>query len=305
LTGVSAYKASLDREKEYQDAEAMLRRSITAIDLLSPALEFVVLQTGSKTYGCHVLDQRSSISMPLPLSESLPRLPSPHAERLFYNAQLDFLSSFALSKTWNWCETRPDIIIGFVPNGGFYSLATSLGIFLSLWKEVEGGGSKCPFPGSEGGWKALWNQGSSDMLARQAIHLSLTLPKEREGEAFNVADEKAPGSWGMKWPVLCSYFGLKGVAPSAEGKVIEVRRYIEEHMDVWKDVERKYGLKIGIADSIFYSKRFEFALLSLFDFDRQFDMRKVYGSGFEEERTTKEAWGGVFDRMKSAKIIPS
>jgi hypothetical protein len=283
----------------------MFRRSITAIDRVSSALEFVVLQTGSKTYGCHLLSQRSSINMPLPLSESHPRLPSPHAEQLFYHAQLDFLSSYAKGRSWNWCETRPDIIVGFVPNRGFYSLATSLGIFLALWKEVNGKGARCPFPGSEGGWKALWNQGSSDMLARQAIHLSLTLPKERKGETFNVADEKAPGSWKMKWPDICSHFELQGAPPPKEGTAIEVRRYIEDHMDIWKEMERKYGLERGVVGSIFCSKRFEFACLTLFDFDRQFDMRKIYGSGFEEGRTTKEAWGSVFDRMKRANIIPS
>jgi hypothetical protein len=283
----------------------MFRRSIIAIDHVSSALEFVVLQTGSKTYGCHLLSQRSSIHMPLPLSESHPRLPSPHAEQLFYHAQLDFLSSYAKGRSWNWCETRPDIIVGFVPNRGFYSLATSLGIFLALWKEVNGKGARCPFPGSEGGWKALWNQGSSDMLARQAIHLSLTLPRERKGETFNVADEKAPGSWKMKWPDICSHFELQGAPPPKEGTAIEVRRYIEDHMDIWKEMERKYGLERGVVGSIFCSKRFEFACLTLFDFDRQFDMRKIYGSGFEEGRTTKEAWGSVFDRMKRANIIPS
>jgi hypothetical protein len=30
----------------------------------------------------------------------------------------------------------------------------------------------------------------------------------------------------------------------------------------------------------------------------------MYSTGFKEERGTKEAWGGVFDRMRKAKIIP-
>lgn len=109
----------------------------------------------------------------------------------------------------------------------------------------------------------------------------------------------------MKWPDICSHFELQGAPPPKEGTAIEVRRYIEDHMDAWKGMERKYGLKSGIVDSIFCSKRFEYVCLSLFDFDRQFDMRKIYGSGFEEERTTKEVWGSVFDRMKRANIIPS
>lgn len=33
-------------------------------------------------------------------------------------------------------------------------------------------------------------------------------------------------------------------------------------------------------------------------------MTKTYATGFEEERTPLEAFGGVFDRMRAAKIIP-
>lgn len=40
------------------------------------------------------------------------------------------------------------------------------------------------------------------------------------------------------------------------------------------------------------------------DFDRQYDMTKMYATGFEEERTPLEAWSVVFDRMRAAKMIP-
>lgn len=69
-------------------------------------------------------------------------------------------------------------------------------------------------------------------------------------------------------------------------------------------MERKHGLKSGIADSDLIYKGFEYFLLTQFDFDRQYDMRKMYGTGFVEERSTEQAWGGVFDRMREAKIIP-
>lgn len=70
-------------------------------------------------------------------------------------------------------------------------------------------------------------------------------------------------------------------------------------------MEKKYGLKSGIADSDLTFKGFEYFLLTQFDFDRQYDMAKMYGTGFKEERSTSHAWGGVFDRMKRAKVIPS
>jgi hypothetical protein len=45
-----------------------------------------------------------------------------------------------------------------------------------------------------------------------------------------------------------------------------------------------------------------------FDFDRQYDMTKTYSTPkeapFTEERSTMQAWGGVFDRMREGRLIP-
>lgn len=125
----------------------MFKRSTTAMDKLSPALEFVVLQTGAKMYGCHLTVNHPTGYIHVPLSEDQPRLKQPYHDMLFYHPQLDWITEFAKDKKWNWCETRPDIIIGFIPNQNFYSLAQSIGIFLTLFATVEGKGAECPFPG--------------------------------------------------------------------------------------------------------------------------------------------------------------
>lgn len=253
-----AYKASKDMQKELEDAVNMFKRSTIAMDHLSPALEFVVLQTGAKMYGCHLLDNHPTDYIHVPLSEDQPRLKAPYHDMLFYHPQIDWMKAFASEKKWTWCETRPDIIIGFVPNQNFYSLATVLGIFLALYAAVEGKGAACPFPGTEKSWKALSNDSSSDMIARQTLHLSLNMPKEMEGQGFNVADQKEPSSWSAKWPVLCAYFGLNGVGPSTEaGQSLEVRKYINDHLDAWKKLEKEHGLKQGVADSDLTFKGFE------------------------------------------------
>lgn len=144
------------------------------------------------------------------------------------------------------------------------------------------------------------------MIARQTLHVSLTSPwKDRKGEAFNVADARQPSCWRQKWPVLCEYFGLKGVKLPQDDPV-EVRKYIRDHIDVWNKMEKKYGLQSGHADSPRTFPGFEYFLLTQFDTDRQYDMTKMYdAAGFTEERSTREAWGGVFDRMRKAKVIPS
>lgn len=159
-------------------------------------------------------------------------------------------------------------------------------------------------------WTAKSNDSSSDMIARQTIHLSLNLPFSQKGEGFNVADAKSPSSWEQKWPQLASYFGLKGVGPVEHSEEsLEVRSYINEHLEFWEVLfEVRLGLKGGIADSDLRFPGFEYFLLTQFDFDRQYDMTKMYNTPpekpFTEERSTMEAWGAVFDRMRKAKQIP-
>jgi hypothetical protein len=218
---------------------------------------------------------------------------------------MDWVTEYSADKKWNWCDTRPDIIIGFVPNQNFYSLGTVLGIFLSLYRAVEGEGAEVPFPGTDKSWVAKSIDSCSDMIARQTLHLSLTLPASSKGEGFNVADATYPTTWETKWPTLCNYFGLKGTGPPKKGtKPLEVRKYINEHIDEWAKLEEKHGLKKGIADSDLTFQGFEYFLMTQFDFDREYDMTKMYGTGFAEERTPMEAWGPVFDRMRKAKLMP-
>jgi hypothetical protein len=220
---------------------------------------------------------------------------------LFYYPQIDFIFNFAKDKKWSWCDTRPDIIIGFVPNQNFYSLGTVMGIYLSLWREVNGKGSQAPFPGTQKSWDALSHDSSSDMIARQTIHLSLNENTDKGG-GYNVADEKAPSTWSAKWPILCKMFELQGTGPTVDPP--EMRKFIKDNIDVWHGMEKKHGLQTGHADSERVFAGFEYFLMTQFDFDRQYDMSKMYGTGFKEERGTQEAWGGVFERMRKAKIIP-
>jgi hypothetical protein len=166
---------------------------------------------------------------------------------------------------------------------------------------VHGSGSECPFPGTEKSWKALSNDSSSDIIARQTIHLSLS-EKTEKGGGYNVADEKEPSKWEIKWPILCSLFGLQGIGPAANPP--EMRKFIKDNIKTWHDMESKHGLQTEHADSPRVFPGFEYFLMTQFDFDRQYDMSKMYATGFSEERETKEAWGAVFDRMKKAKIIP-
>ncbi len=241
---------------------------------------------------------------PVPLAESLPRLKPPFSDKLFYHAQLEWLAGYARDRPWAWSETRPDIVVGFAPNHAAYSLAASLGIFFTLWRAVHGAGSTVPFPGNARSWAAKFNEGGSDMMAKQTIFLSVRrLGLCGKGGAFNIASRRAWEAWATKWPALCGYFGLVGAPPSAPGKQ-EVRAFINANMDTWRRLEQEHGLRTDIAASGLTVPGFEIMHLDQADFDRQYDLSKLYDAGFAEESDALEVWGTAWDRMRKAKMIP-
>lgn len=300
-----AYKANTDDKVQNEENTEMFKRAVLATDHLCPNLETVVLQTGAKHYGCHLLENRPKRFVP-PFAEDLAFLEPPASDGLFYLPQMDFIREYSKDKKWGWIDTRPDIIIGFVPNQNFFSLGSSIGFFLSLYREINGAGAECPFPGTAKSWVTKSIDSSAEMIARQTLHVQLS-DKYRfaKGESFNVADERTPRTWETRWPDLCAYFGLKGVK-KAEDNPIEVRTYIRQNIDVWNGMEAKYGLQSGHADSPRIHPGFEYFLITQFDQDRQYDMTKMYDvAGFQEERDTTKAWGRVFEHMRAAKILPN
>jgi hypothetical protein len=287
LFAEKAYKANADNPVEVAENTDMFRRALYAVDKLCPGLEMLVNQTGAKTYACHLLRNRPSYLQP-PFREDGPRLEGPGAETLFYYPQLDALRELGERRPWSWLETRPDIIVGFVPNQNFYSLGMALGFFLSLYREINGEGAECPFPGTDASWVAMSHDSSADMIARQTLHVCFA-PSTSKGQAFNVGDERPPHCWRDKWPVLCGLFGLRGVKRD-EPEPVEVRRYIKDNCDTWRRMEAKYGLQTGQADNERVFPGFERFLLTMFDTDRQYDMSRMYDeAGFTEERKAKEA----------------
>jgi hypothetical protein len=90
----------------------MWKRSTTAIDHLSPALEMVVLQTGAKSYGCHLLENAPrDDKIYLPLREDMPRLEQPYHDKLFYHPQWDWIIEYSKNKKWSWIDTRPEYVM--------------------------------------------------------------------------------------------------------------------------------------------------------------------------------------------------
>ncbi len=227
-------------------------------------------------------------------------------------------------KSWTWTEIRPDIIVGFVPNNNTYCIAQTLGIYLSVYRAVEGEGAKCPFPGTDKSWVCRHNESPQDMIAHLSIHASLH-PEKTASKAFNVGGEKT--TWSAKWPVICEYFGLKGTGP--EKGSTNPGTYIKEHGKEWAELEEKHNLRTGVVgndishpyfqvrsqflfsssqNNFFFAEALanfhQYFVTNLLDFDRYMSKEAAQGIGYTEEIRTPETWKIAFDRMREAKIIP-
>jgi len=184
--------------------------------------------------------------------------------------------------------------------------ANSLALYLSLYRHINGEGAEVQFPGTEISWAALSNDSSQDLIARFAIYASLNPKTCGKGQRFNTADNSKASSWSKKWPVICAYFGLKGVPPPAGGSGPQPPAYVQEHVDEWRKLEKKHSLVTGRVGNDLSYQGFPYFIMTMFNFDRHLDITKelkAWGSK-KEEIDTKEAWYTAFDRFRKAKIIP-
>jgi hypothetical protein len=228
---------------------------------------------------------------------------------MFYYNQLDILKAMSKNKDWTFCDIIPDVVVGFVPNNNIYCLAQALALYLSLVREVEGEGAQVVFPGTTESWKIQSNDSSQDIIAKFAIHASLH-PEASAGQSFNAADNSQSSSWSVKWPIICEYFGLKGMAPTATKPGPESGpdpvRYTVDHREEWLRLEKQHGLQTGRVGNERSFGGFPYFIMTMFNFDRPLDMSKTHeawGSAVEET-DAKGAWWTAFDRFRKAKIIP-
>lgn len=306
---LAAYIFKENPEEEIKINIELLERAVLATQALAnDNLKFILLPTGTKAYGVQMLDQFPFADR-LPMNEDLPRIPEPFRSQNFYYNMCDWLEKESKGKSWTWCEVRPDMVPGFVPNNNVYSLAQTLATYLACYRELEGEGEECPFPGTEISWKNLSNDSSQDIIARFSIHCALHPETCGQGQAFNVADNSKPSSWSVKWPVICQFFGLKGTPPPPGGSGPAPGQYLSDHIKEWKEIEKRHGLATGRVGNDRSLKMFQTFIMTMLCFDRQLDLTKMHkawssGGGKVEEIDAKQCWWTAFQRYRDAKIIP-
>ena len=204
------------------------------------------------------------------------------------------------SKSWTYSEIRPDVIIGFTPGSNFMNCAQGLGLWLSLAREVYGSGANIPFPGSQKSWKNFHTDTSQDILGRMDIYAAVNHDRCGNGGTFNCADDDTPITWSDKWAGICKFFELEGTPPEAEPYSIE--EFVKKNTNTWQQIVKKHGLKEGIFES--FSWPFLYFVMTVFDFDRQYDLGSARSVGFNEKIDTVKGYTTAFQRMREARIIP-
>ncbi|KAL9582632.1 MAG: hypothetical protein Q9212_003179 [Teloschistes hypoglaucus] len=307
------YKSEPDPKEEARVTRRMLEVGLSALNQLSPKLQFVVFPSGTKEYGIHIPDGLFKA----PYVESMGPLPEGSQDSINYPGMRAALTKASEGRQWTWCDIRPDAVvsltchvgsslqplrecssaqIGFVPNGSAFNLTAHWANYLSLYALVEGKGAKVPFPGTLKAYDSLYNEASADIIARCSIWAALHPEKVGGGHAFNIADQAKAESMRERWPRLAAYFGLQGIAPSEDPNVLKPSEYIAKHGTVLE--------KVGIKSSPVFKSEFLDSYGYYLDFDRHLSLEKVKKAGFTEELDPNQSWFRAFDRYRQAEMIP-
>lgn len=177
-----------------------------------------------------------------------------------------------------------------------------LGLYLALYRYVNGAGAEVPFPGTSKNFVYTNTDSSQDLISKSEIYLSVVKPEQANGEAFNIADSADPGSWSRKWPILAGYFGLKGTDPVNDGWS-DLDGWWNEHQEEYREMCQKFGLQFRTIppESWIFVK----AGFTLLDRNREMSLDKIRSVGFTEGIPVGQGHCRIFDRLVDAKFIPS
>jgi nucleoside-diphosphate-sugar epimerase len=193
----AAYLAK-DSEQENWDVNgAMLSNFLEALTKTGAVNELkrIILVTGAKQYGVHLGVPKN------PMLEDDPWLSGSDRPPNFYYNQQNILHEYCKKYSKEWVVTYPNDVIGYA-EGNFMNLATALGIYATVTKEL---GQELVFPGSPEFYV------KHDCFTSSKLHADFcawaALDPRAANQAFNVVNGDAV-SWQDMWPRVAGYFGV-------------------------------------------------------------------------------------------------
>jgi len=325
------FAAYLQKESEQENWDVngdMLENFLKALEIngIHKNLKRIVLVTGAKQYGVHLGQPKN------PMLESDPWLQQPDRPPNFYYRQQEILKQYAEKhKTWDWVVTYPNDVIGFAV-GNFMNLATSLGLYAAVSKEL---GGELIFPGSGKFYLGFDNFTAAKLRGQFCVWAALG---PRAGnEAFNVVNGDTE-SWQNLWPLVAKRFGLKipeyqfsqesqyrnamdmAQRPPIDDVAAEIGikgrvgpSKLESHIDLtkWsqdakvKEAWEKLADREGLDKSAFDKATWQFLSFVLGrNFNLVQSMSKARKLGWTGYYDTWDSLSDVFDELTKAKILP-
>ena len=287
----AAYLAKDSEEDATKVNGAMLENFLEALKLsgASKSVKRIILTTGAKQYGVHFGIPKQ------PMEESDRWLSDPERPPNFYYKQQNTLSQKAKEQGWDWVVTYPNDVIG-VAKGNFMNLATSLGIYCAVTKEM---GQELMWPGSPDFYTSFDCFTSARLHAKFNLWAALDKNNPRvSNQAFNVVNGDVE-SWQNMWPKLAAKFGLKVpekmfTSEEEAGKMDEKTGSVMELMK--RPPLAEFAAERGLKDTKYMKQSRVEQKIDLVTWSQRSDVKAAWDKlakreGLEHDAFEKATWG--------------
>lgn len=255
------------------------------------AVKHVALVTGLKHYVGPFEAYGTGAARDTPFHEDEPRLDVPN----FYYAQEDELWKASETHQFTWSVHRAHTMLGFVV-GNLMNMGLTLAVQAALCRER---GTAFRFPGNDVQWNAVTDMTEVGILARQMIWAATT------PEAANLAFNTANGDlfrWRWMWPRLAELLGVEPAGYADQPETLTANFDNDDSARDWRSLSAKHDLRVPDVTRLASWWHTDSDLnLPIEAFT---DLTRSKRLGFLDHVVTVDAFGELFDRLRSEKIIP-
>jgi nucleoside-diphosphate-sugar epimerase len=193
-------------------------------------------------------------------------------------------------KAWTWSAIRPSVVGGFAL-GNPMNLAMVIGVYAAISKELR---LPLRFPGKPGAYDKLLEMTDAGLLAKATVWAAIDAGCANQ--AFNINNGDL-FRWNDMWPKIAAYFELETAPPLP----MTLNVIMADKEPLWNVMMEKYGLKHPYKDVSSWA--FGDNVFS-WDYDLIADGSKARRFGFHEFIDTEKMFMGIFDELRSRKVIP-
>ncbi len=228
------------------------------------------------------------------MEESDHWLSDPDRPPNFYYKQQNILRDQAKQQGWDWVVTYPNDVIG-VAKGNFMNLATSLGIYSAITKEM---GQGLVWPGSPDFYTKFDCFTYSRLHAKFNLWAALEQSPRVSNQAFNVVNGDVE-SWQNMWPKVAKKFSIRipekmFTAEEEAGKIDEKTGSVMPLME--HPPLNEFAAERGLKDTKYVKQSVVEQKIDLVKWSQRQDVKAAWDrlakrEGLDHEAFEKATWG--------------